>query len=163
MAVLNLVYGPDPIFTKQASLVVDFDNSLKKRLKDMADTLYHHKALGIGANMVGILDQLIVVDIQQDGKKNLYKMVNPVITYYSEETDLFMEASLSFPGIQAKIKRSKIIDVDYYSEEGVKNSLKAEGMLARVIQHEVDYLQGKTFLDYLSPVKRKMLLLKLSR
>ena len=90
-------------------------------------------------------------------------MVNPVITYYSEETDLFMEASLSFPGIQAKIKRSKIIEVDYYSEEGVKNSLKAEGMLARVIQHEVDYLQGKTFLDYLSPVKRKMLLLKLSR
>ena len=163
MAILSLVFGPDPIFKQHAVKVENFDDNLKKRLQDMADTLYHHKALGIGANMVGILECLVVVDIQENGQKKLFKMVNPVIKYYSQETDFFMEASLSFPGIQAKIERPVNIEVEYFTEEGIQQNLQASGMLARVIQHEVDYLNGKTYLDYLSSTKRKMLLLKLNK
>ena len=163
MAVLKIVCGPDPIFKKSAELVSVFDDGIRKNLKDMADTLYYHKALGIGANMVGILQQLVVVDLQQDGEKLLYKMVNPKITFSSEQTDFFMEGSISFPGIQAKIERPKYIEVEYYTEGGEQKYLKADGMLARVIQHEIDYLNGKVFLDYLSPTKRKLLLLKIRK
>lgn len=163
MAILSLVFGPAPIFKQHTRKVIKFDEELKKRLQDMSDTLYYHKALGIGANMVGILECLVVVDIQEKGQKNLYKMVNPVIKSYSKETDFFMEGSLSFPGIQAKIERPINIEVEYFTEEGIKQNLQASGMLARVIQHEVDYLNGKTYLDYLSPTKRKILLLKLNK
>ena len=163
MAILNLVFGPDPIFEQKASKVTTFDNKLQQKLSDMTDTLYHHKALGIGANMLGILEQLVVVDIQESGKKQLYKLVNPEITSFSDETSVMMEASLSFPGIKAKIKRPANIELIYYDEFGVKKNMSAAGLLARVIQHEIDYLNGKTFLDYLSPTKRKMLILKIKR
>lgn len=163
MSTLKLVYGPDPIFRKHADMVTVYDAALSKTLQDMADTLYFHNALGIGANMLGLLQRLVVVDLQEDKKKQLYKMVNPEIINKSSNKVEMIEASLSFPGIKAKIERPEHIEVVYYDEAGAKIELAATGLLARVIQHEVDYLNGITFLDYLSPVKRKILLSKIKK
>lgn len=163
MAVLPIVYGPDPIFQQQAEPVEVFDAQLATTLQDMVDTLYHHKALGIGANMVGILQQLIVIDIQEAGQRTLYKMVNPLVTQYSTEIVSYPEASLSFPGIKVAIKRPASLTVRYQDALGTLHVLQADGLLARVIQHELDYLQGKTFLDAISVTKKKMLLMKMKK
>lgn len=160
MAVLPIVYGPAPIFQQPAQPVSVFNQQLVDKLCNMAETLYYHQAWGIGANMVGFLDQIIVVDLQEDGRKNLYKIVNPIIQSSSQTYSSLPESSLSFPGIRVVVKRPSAIVVSYQDETGKVYELAADGMLARVIQHEMDYLEGKTFLERISPTKKQMCLLK---
>ena len=163
MAILPIIYGPAPIFQQQAEPVTVFDAQLAITLQDMADTLYHHQALGIGANMVGLLQQLIVIDLQENGERQLYKMVNPTVIYYGSEIGTYPESSLSFPGIQVAVKRPTSLVISYQDAVGVEHKLSADGLLARVIQHELDYLQGKTFLDAISLTKKKILLRKIKK
>lgn len=129
----------------------------------MFDTLYREQGVGIGANMVGLLKRIIVIDLQQDGKKSPLGMINPVLIQTSQETQVFEEASLSYPGISAKITRPAEITVTYLDTQGGSQSLDASGFLATVIQHEMDYLDGRTYLDHLSSLKRKMLLKKMEK
>lgn len=163
MPTLNLVYAPNPIFKKKAAPVEVVDDETRSILDDMLETLYHENAVGLGANMLGILKRLIVVDIQEDGKKTPYQMVNPEITWCSDTVQNFQEGSLSYPGIAAEIERPDAIKVRYLDRDGIEQELKAKGWLATVIQHEMDYLDGKVYLDYLSPLKRNMLLKKMKK
>ncbi|MFV9874964.1 MAG: peptide deformylase [Rickettsiales endosymbiont of Dermacentor nuttalli] len=116
-------------------------------LDDMLETMYFNHAIGLGANVVGALHQCIVLDLLENGKKNPIIMVNPVVTVTSNETQGFEEASLSFPGISAQIIRPKHIKVNYVDYENNQQELNAEGFLSSVLQHEIDYLHGKVFLD----------------
>lgn len=161
MAVLNLVYAPDPVFKKKAALVAQVDDAVRQLADDMLDTMYFEKAVGMGANMVGVLQQVAVLDLMVDGVKNPYVLINPVVTPVGTETQTIEEASLCFPYISALITRPKFIKVDYLDRNGAAQTLDASGDLAQVIQHEVDYLHGKVFLDYLSPLKRNMLIKKM--
>jgi peptide deformylase len=163
MALIPLIFAPHPIFKKHAKIVTDFNNDLRQLIKDMFETMYAHQAVGIGANMVGILKQIAIVDLQENGIKTPYHFINPKITYQSEETQRFTEGSLCFPGIDAEIERPAKITMSYQDEFGTKHTIKAEGWLATVIQHEIDYLNGKIFLDYLPKLKRRMLLNKLKK
>ena len=161
MKKLNIVFAPDPIFTKAAIEVENISDEILSYLDQMLTILYKYKAIGLGANMVGLLHRIIVVDLQEDGIKNPYKMINPKILQVSQNVVQMQEASISFPGIKAKIARPEEITIRYQDLQGKMKTLSCAGLLSRVIQHELDYLDGKTFLDYVSPLKRKILLNKL--
>lgn len=155
---LKLTYGPDPIFSLRAETVTSFDHDLQTLTRNMLDILYAEKAVGLGANMVGILQRIIVIDLEEDGHPLI--LINPEITQKSKTTQCHREASICFPGISAEITRPRKITLTYEDCTGAKHEMTAKDYLATVIQHEIDYLNGKIFLDYLSPVKRKMLLRK---
>lgn len=128
----------------------------------MLDTMYFEGAVGLGANMVGIKTRIVVIDLRSEDSRP-YVMINPKITYFSKEKADFEEASISFPGISAVISRPEKIKVSYQDIEGIYCDIDADGFLARVIQHEVDYLDGKVFLDYLSKLKQDMLIKKMQK
>lgn len=163
MAMLPLIYAPNPIFKQKAEPVTAVNDAVKQQLNDLLETLYHEQGVGIAAPMVGVLSQLIVIDLQENGEKAPLFIVNPVITERSAEDQTIEEASLCFPGISAPVKRSARITVDYLDQDGQKQQLTAESFFAQVIQHEIDYLHGKVFLDYLSPLKREMLVKKMEK
>jgi len=158
MPKLSLVIAPDPVFRKKAETVELVDDHIRGLVSQMFDVLYQENGAGIGANMVGLLKRIIVMDLKEEGKPSPLAMINPEILASSEETQIFEEASLSFPGISAEIERPKEITVAYLDPEGRSQKLVANGFLATVIQHEMDYLEGKTYLDHLSRVKRDSLL-----
>ena len=160
MPALPLTYGPNSIFSQAAASVITFDDDLRTLVQDMVETLYVEKAVGIGANMVGMLQRIVVIDLQDGGERNPQVFINPVITDVSEDMQSHAEASICFPGISAEISRPRQISLDYQDGEGRTHSLTAVDYLATVLQHEIDYLDGRIFLDYLSPVKRKMLIRK---
>ncbi|MBO6825566.1 MAG: peptide deformylase [Sneathiella sp.] len=157
---LSLIIGPDPIFRKKAQSVENVDENVVAKAKGLRDLLKREKGVGIGANMAGLLDRIIVVDLPgSDVMMPLY-MINPEITEKSEETQSYEEASLSFPGVSAEIKRPAKITVHYLDLNAEQQNLTAIGFLATVIQHEVDYLDGVLFFDHLSKLKRDALLRK---
>lgn len=160
---LKLVMAPDPVFKKVAEKVEVFDDHLRQTVDDMFAVLYREHAVGIGANMVDILKRIIVVDLQEEGEKNPVAMINPELVKASEETQTMEEASRSFPGISAEISRPANIEVRYQDCDGNSHTMKASGFLSQVIQHEMDYLDGKVFLDYVSSMKRKMLMKKMKK
>ncbi|WP_064429118.1 peptide deformylase [Rickettsia sp. Tenjiku01] len=157
----QIVYAPNDIFKKQAEYIDIVDDNIRTIVDKMLQNLHIERAVGLGANMVGILKRIAVVDLHENNKSSPIVFINPDITYFSEEKQTFIEGSLSFPGIEASITRSKAIKVKYLDYNGNKQELAAEGFLATVIQHEIDYLNGKTFLDYLSKLKRDTLLKKM--
>ncbi len=160
---LPLVYGFTDIFRQKTEDFAVVDDSVREIADRMIKTMHMEKAVGIGANMVGILKSIAVVDLQENGVPKPYVFINPYIIWRSTETQKFEEASLCFPGISAEIERPSSIRLNYLDYNGKSEELEATGFFATVIQHEVDYLNGKTFLDYLSKMKRDMLLKKMEK
>ena len=153
MSILPLIYGPHNIFSQIASPVEHVDDSIRSIIDDMFETMYHENAIGMGANMVGILKRIVVIDMQEDGISKPYAFINPEIIWLSDEMHTHQEASICFPGIAAKITRHNAVKIVYLDRDGNSQELEADGFFATVIQHEVDYLNGKIFLDYLSKMK----------
>jgi len=161
MTILSLIHAPDPIFKKKAIEVDKIDDEIRTIIDDMFETLEFEKAVGIGANMVGILKRIAVVDLHENNISKPHAFINPEIIWESDKTQTFEEASICFAGISAKITRPESIKLKYLDYDGEQQELEAEGFLATVIQHEIDYLNGITFLDHLSRTKREMLLKKM--
>ncbi len=163
MALLPLIYAPHPIF-KQTSLPVDVvDDEVRRLIDDLFETMEVEKAVGMAANMVGVLKQIVVVDLLEDGISKPYTFINPEIIWHSDETQTHEEASICFVGVSANITRPNAIKMRYLDYDGKPQELGAEGFFACVIQHEVDYLNGITFPDYLSKMKRDMLFKKMQK
>lgn len=160
---LQLVYAPNPIFRQKALPVDKVDNEIRILIDKILSTVYVEGGIGIGANMVGVLKRIAVVDLQENGERNPHIFINPEITWRSKEVQTFKEASLCFLGIDAEVTRPKAIKMKYLDYDGKPQEIEAEGFLATVIQHEVDYLDGKIFLDYLSKLKRDTLLKKMEK
>lgn len=161
MTILNIIRAPNPIFKQKAKLVVKVNDKIRQLADDMLETMYFEGAVGLGGNMVGIEQQIIVLDLRENNVEKPYIMINPEIIDFSTETSKFEEASLSFPGISAQIERPSKIKVKYLDMDDAEQLLEADGFLARVIMHEMDYLHGKVFLDYLSKLKQDMLIKKM--
>ncbi len=161
MTKLSLIIAPDPIFSQCAEPVALVDETVRHIISEMFEVLYQEQGVGLGANMVGLLKRIIVIDLQEGGLKTPLAMINPEIISSSAELQVREEASLSFPGIHAKVSRPQSIEVRYLDQQGVSQSLRAEGWLATVVQHERDYLDGVVYLDYLSKMKRNMLMKKM--
>jgi peptide deformylase len=161
MTLLQLVLAPHPIFKQKAAPVEEVNDEIRNTIDNMFVTMYHEGAVGMGANMVGILKRIAIIDLQLGGKNEPYTLINPEITWKSDELVTLEEGSVCFPGISANITRPAVIEVSFLDYYGKPQKLKVDGPLARVIQHEVDYLNGIVFWDYLSKLKRDMLLAKM--
>lgn len=161
MTDLQLVMGPDPIFKQRAETVTEFGPEVANIANAMLEVLYRERGVGLGANMVGILKRIIVVDLQMEGVRQPLICINPVLVSSSEEKAKNEEASLCFPGIRAEIERPKSIEITYQDTDGNAHTLHAEDWLATVIQHEMEYLDGRTFLDNLSKLKQDRLIKKM--
>lgn len=158
---LKLIYAPNEIFKQVAKPVKKIDDQILKNIDDMFCVLEKEQGLGLGANMVGLLERIIVLDWPEGNIK--IPMINPEIIFKSNEMQQFEEASLSYPGISAIITRPKKIKVTYLDSKNKEKEMEAEGFLSTLIQHEIDYLNGVTFLDHLSKLKRDTLLKKMKK
>ena len=161
---LELILAPDPIYKTTCTPVAQVDNGIRAKLAQMMEILRAEHAMGLGAPMVGLTERLVVVELEDEGgKHHSYQMVNPIITQKSAETRETMEASITFLGVSAPVMRPASVTVEYLDENGAKQTLEAHGIVSTCLQHEIDYLNGITFVDYQSPVKRDMLKRKLEK
>ena len=158
----KIVIEPDPILRKKSENLEKVDNDTRKLLDEMLKTMYAAPGIGLAAVQIGILKRLVVIDIsKEEQKKNPLFLINPVITYKSKNTSIYEEGCLSLPGHFAEIERPSQCSVDYIDYNGKEKKLKADGLLATCIQHEVDHLNGVLFIDYLSKLKKDMIIKKL--
>ncbi len=158
----NIVIEPDPILRKKSEKLEKVDNDLRKLLDEMLETMYAAPGIGLAAVQIGVLKRLVVIDVsKEDEKKNPLFLINPIITFRSKTTAIHEEGCLSLPGYFAEIERPAECHIDYINYEGLKKNLKASGLLATCIQHEIDHLDGKLFIDYLSKIKKDMIIKKL--
>ena len=155
MALLSILEYPDPRLRKVASPVSAFDAKLQKLVRDMADTMYAAPGVGLAATQVDAHKRVIVIDVS-DTKDDLLVLVNPEITMAEGESEC-EEGCLSVPGYYDKVTRAALITVRARNERGEPIERTADGLLAVCIQHEMDHLLGKVFVDYLSPLKRARL------
>ena len=162
MSLRNIIIEPDPILREKSLPVEKVDSDLQKLLNEMLETMYVAPGIGLAAVQVGILKRLIVIDISKEKeKKNPLFLINPEITFRSEKTSIYEEGCLSIPGHFAEIERPAECHIRFVDYSGKKKELKASGLLATCIQHEVDHLDGILFIDYLSKLKKDMIVKKL--
>lgn len=153
MALLNILRYPDPRLHKIAKPVTVFDARLKKLIKDMAFTLYDAPGVGLAAPQVDVHQQLVVIDTS-DTQDDLRVFINPEIVWSSSETKVYDEGCLSVPGIYDGVERPAQVKVRALDADGQPFEVSADGLLAVCLQHEIDHLKGKIFVEYLSPLKR---------
>ncbi len=161
MAVLNILRYPDARLHKQAAPVTVFDDGLKKLVADMAETMYVAPGIGLAATQVDIHKQVIVVDVSER-RDSLVVLVNPEIVEAIGESDI-EEGCLSVPGIYELVPRAERVKVRAYDQNGKAFTLEAQGLLSVCIQHEMDHLQGKVFIEYLSQLKQQRVRAKLAK
>ena len=162
MALLNILRYPDPRLHKVAKPVTEFDERLAKLVADMAETMYEAPGVGLAATQVDVHERLIIVDTSDD-KQDLKVFINPEIIWASEDKQVYDEGCLSVPGIYDGVERPARIKVRALDLHGQSFELEADGLLAVCIQHEMDHLMGKVFVEYLSPLKRNRIKAKLQK
>ena len=145
MAILNIRTVGDPVLRTKAKEVQEITDKTRKLLDNMAETMYAAPGVGLAAPQVGILQRIAVIDVEDE--HGLIELINPVITEYSQEKNIVEEGCLSIPGKSAKVIRPARVTVKALNREGKEFELKAEGYLARAIQHELDHLDGILFTD----------------
>ena len=164
MAIKKILIEPDPLLRKISESIEKVDDDLRKLMDDMLETMYQAPGIGLAAVQVGILKRIIVIDISKgENEKNPLFLVNPKIKFRSEKTSTYEEGCLSLPGQFAEIERPAECSLDYIDYKGKQRELKADGLLATCIQHELDHLNGVLFIDYLSKLKKDMIVKKLSK
>ena len=162
MSKRNIVIEPDPILRKKSATLEKVDDELRILMDDMLETMYAAPGIGLAAVQVGILKRLIVIDISKDKeKKNPLFLVNPQIISQSDNKSTYEEGCLSLPGHFAEIERPAECLIKFIDYNGKEKELKAKGLLATCIQHEIDHLNGILFIDYLSKLKKDMIVKKL--
>ena len=149
----------DPVLRARAGEVAEITDQTRQLIRDMFETMYAEEGVGLAAPQVGISERIIVVDPQQDDLP-AFALVNPVILEFSKETEKGEEGCLSIPGVRDLVERSYHIIARGVTPEGEERHLDLEGLPARIVQHEVDHLDGVLFIDRVGPLKRKMLLAK---
>ena len=153
MAKLTLLEYPDPRLRTVAKPVVEFDARLRQLIADMAETMYEAPGIGLAATQVDQHVQLIVIDVSET-KDQLRVFINPRIVWAAEETMVCEEGCLSVPGIYDEVRRPARVRVQAQDAYGKAFELECEGLLAVCVQHEMDHLTGKVFVDYLSALKQ---------
>ena len=162
MALREILTEPNRILRQKSLPVEKVDEDLRKLIDDMLETMYAAPGIGLAAIQVGVPKRVIVLDIaQKEGKKNPMCFVNPEIIDKSKNNSTYEEGCLSVPGQFAEIDRPDQCYVKYLDYNGETKEIKASGMLATCIQHEMDHLEGILFIDYLSKLKKSMIIKKL--
>ena len=164
MSVKKILTEPNKLLRQVSKAVVRVGDQERKLMDDMLDTMYAAPGIGLAAIQIGVPKRIIVMDISRDeNKKEPRYFVNPVIKNKDKEKAKYEEGCLSVPDQFAEIERPRACEVEYLDYDGKKQILKADGLLATCIQHEMDHLEGILFIDYLSKLKKSMIIKKLSK
>ncbi|MCR6629689.1 MAG: peptide deformylase [Magnetospirillum sp.] len=162
MALLPILTAPDPRLKQKAARVEAVDDSVRLLMEDMLETMYQAPGIGLAAPQVGVQRRIIVVDIgKSEEDRQPIRMANPEIVWVSEDDNTYEEGCLSVPEHYAEVVRPRAIRVRYLDEQNEIREMEADGLLATVLQHEMDHLEGILFIDHLSSLKRNMILRKL--
>ena len=161
MAKLNILRFPDPRLRTKAAPILEVSEAIRELADDMLETMYDAPGIGLAATQVNVHQQIVVVDVSED-KDLPFVLINPEITSRDGE-EICEEGCLSVPEYYAEVQRSETITVKALDKNGEEFELEAEGLLAVCIQHELDHLKGKLFVDYLSPLKQKRLQKKFAK
>ena len=162
MSILNILRYPDPRLHKVAKPVEVFDERIARLVADMAETMYDAPGIGLAATQVDVHEQVIVIDISET-KDQLTVFINPEILWASDDKQVYDEGCLSVPGIYDDVERPAKVKVRAQNAKGEFFEVDADGLLAVCIQHEMDHLAGKVFVEYLSPLKRNRIKTKLQK
>tara|TARA_B100001029_G_scaffold178424_1_gene185158 strand:- start:778 stop:1299 length:522 start_codon:yes stop_codon:yes gene_type:complete len=163
MTIRKILTEPDPFLRQKSTKVEKVDDNIRKLMDDMLETMYEAPGIGLAAIQIGVPKRVIVMDLAKDEKKSPLYFVNPEIILKSQNNSAYEEGCLSVPGQFAEINRPEKCHIKYLDYRGESKELKAEGLLATCIQHEIDHLEGILFIDYLSKLKKSMIMKKLSK
>jgi peptide deformylase len=156
MALLEILKYPDPRLSKMARPVSNVTDATVQLISDMLETMYAAPGVGLAATQVGVLQRIVVLDVDHENPRtNVYKLVNPVITH-SEGQLVWEEGCLSVVDFTAEVRRAEHVQVMALDEHGKERTIEAEGLLAVALQHEIDHLDGKLFIDRISRLKRDL-------
>jgi peptide deformylase len=162
--IFPIITIPDPVLRKEAAAVERVDDELRRLMDDMLATMYDAPGVGLAAPQIGILRRLIVMDAAKDeDEKTPIVMVNPRILERSEEMRTHEEGCLSIPEVTAEVERPAVTRVAYLDREGKPQEAALEGIWSTIVQHEIDHLNGVLFIDYLSRLKRDMIVKKFTK
>ena len=164
MARLPIIVAPDPRLNVKCEDVVTVTDELRQLMDSMWETMYDAPGIGLAAPQVGVTQRIIVVDVSNNNNASSpYKMVNPKIIWHSEQLVDYEEGCLSLPEQYAQVKRPDEIHLSYLDANGVIQNLKTSGILSTCIQHEIDHLDGKLFVDHISKLRRDLIIRKLKK
>lgn len=164
MAKLDVVTIPDPVLKSKASPVDKVDDAVVKQMQDMLETMYDAPGIGLAANQVGLLNRVLVMDVsEREGERNPVCMANPEIVWASDEKSAMEEGCLSIPGQYALVERPAIVKVSYLDIEGKEQLFEGSGLASHCVQHEMDHLNGILCIDYLSKLKRGMIVRRVEK
>lgn len=164
MTALKIRYYGDPVLRRETQNVVEFNSDLVRFIQDMIETMHQNSGVGLAAPQVGDLRSLFVIDVSEEEEEpsEPVVMINPDIQELYGSCVL-EEGCLSIPEVRVEVERPEEIKVKYQNEKGEKKELQCDGILARIVQHEVDHLRGRLMIDYISSVKRDLLKSKLQK
>ena len=160
MSLLRILRYPDPRLTKIAQPVATVDERIRRLVADMLETMYDAHGIGLAATQIDVHERLVVIDVSEERNEPLV-LINPEIVWASPEKHVGDEGCLSVPGIYDGVERAAAVHVRALDAQGQSRTLQAEGLLAVCIQHEMDHLMGKVFVEYLSPLKRNRIKTKM--
>ena len=164
MTIKKILTEPNKLLRQKSHLVEKVGELEKELMNDMLETMYAANGIGLAAIQIGVPKRIIVMDLSKEENKKLpMYFVNPLIIKKNEQKTIYEEGCLSVPNQFAEIQRSSKCEVEYLDYNGNKQNLQAEGLLATCIQHEMDHLEGILFIDYLSKLKKEMIIKKLSK
>ena len=164
MSIKKILIEPNKLLRQVSKVVEKVGDEERQLMDDMLDTMYDAPGIGLAAIQIGVPKRIIVLDISKDeNKKEPRYFVNPIIKNKNKEKAKYEEGCLSVPDQFAEIERPNTCEVEYLDYKGKKQILKADGLLATCIQHEMDHLEGILFIDYLSKLKKSMIIKKLSK
>lgn len=156
MAIRPILVIPDPRLRQRAAPVSQVTKDIKTQIADMFETMYDAPGIGLAAPQIGVMNRVVTLDVtDEEENPQPIAMINPEITWFSEETRVHEEGCLSIPEFYEEVERPDRIRLRYLSEDGEWIDREAEGLLATAIQHEIDHLDGKLFIDYISRLKRE--------
>ncbi|MGE4327813.1 MAG: peptide deformylase [Pseudodonghicola sp.] len=161
----SIIIHPDPRLKKVCAPVADLTDDLRKLADDMLETMYDAPGVGLAAPQVGVLDRLIVLDCVKDKGDAPHPLImfNPKVIASSDELNTYEEGCLSIPEQYAEVTRPKVVDVTWIDRDGKERKETFDGLWATCVQHEIDHLNGKLFIDYLGPMKRQMITRKMQK
>ena len=164
MAILKIVKAPDPVLKARCKPVVKVNGAIQQLLDDMLETMYEVPGIGLAAPQVGLNIQVAVLDISNEKEENNpVCLINPEIIQTSEGKNTYEEGCLSLPDFYENVIRPKEVTVRFIDRDGKTKEIKADGLLATAIQHEIDHLKGVLFVDHISSLKRNIILRKLKK
>ena len=163
MTIRKILTEPDPFLRKISQEVERVDDRIRELMDDMLETMYKAPGIGLAAIQIGVPKRVIVIDLSKEEEKKPLYFVNPKVIIKSKNNSTYEEGCLSVPGQFAEVDRPDKCHVSFLDYNGQPKELKAEGLLATCIQHEIDHLEGILFIDYLSKLKKSMIIKKLSK